>query len=332
MKKIDKISNKDISFVVQGPIYKNLNNNCKKKSTNDVLISIRNKFPESKIILSTWIDQDINNLEFDSLVLSEDPGSGLRDTENKIYHNVNRQIISTISGLNKVSTKYAVKVRTDLFFKSDNLKKYLLKYPLNSTNKDCFLKSRVVVLNRTSVNPHKSQKIPYHICDWLYAGETCDLLELFNIPLFNDLEWTRYFECRNIPNDFIGLSISLAKYAPEDYIFSSWIKKHVPIDYQYTGHNLKSNLPISESIIANNLLIIDENNLGIISVKHPLSLVNLSHVYSYSDWKTIYYNYCKKEYRFVFWDNNKFKVKLTLVFIKIKLIIKKAFALIIKIK
>jgi hypothetical protein len=324
------VENHEITFVVQGPIYKRIKSDCGIELTNEALASIRRNFPDSKIILSTWIGQDVKNLEYDLLVLSEDPGSEFKDVEKKVLHNVNRQIVSTISGLKEVKTKYAVKVRTDLIFKSDNLKKYLLKYPLNLTNKYCFLKSRLVVLNRTSVNPNKWQKIPYCICDWLYAGETIDLLDFFRIPAFNDLQWTRYFEFRDIPNDFIGLSISLAKYAPEDYIFSSWIKKYFPIDYEYTGHNLKNNLEISESIIANNLLIVDENRIGIESLKYPLSLVNISHVYSFSDWKSIHYKYCLNNEKFVFWDKNKLRTKLVLVFLKFKSITIKSYTAIFK--
>ena len=55
----------DISVVVQGAIDKKLTPICLK--------SIRKYLPGAEIILSTWEGSDVENLDFDTIVLNHDP-------------------------------------------------------------------------------------------------------------------------------------------------------------------------------------------------------------------------------------------------------------------
>ncbi|TXJ44182.1 hypothetical protein EPJ70_08075 [Brachyspira aalborgi] len=61
---INIIDTKDISVVVQGAIDKGYTPLCLK--------SIRKYLPESEIILSTWEGSDVENLDYDVLVLNKD--------------------------------------------------------------------------------------------------------------------------------------------------------------------------------------------------------------------------------------------------------------------
>ena len=62
---INNIDTKDISVVVQGAIDKGYTPLCLK--------SIIKYLPESEIILSTWEGSEVDNLDYDVLILSEDP-------------------------------------------------------------------------------------------------------------------------------------------------------------------------------------------------------------------------------------------------------------------
>lgn len=57
---INAIDTKDISVVVQGPIDEELTILC--------LNSVRKYLPDSEIILSTWKNSNIKNLDYDILV------------------------------------------------------------------------------------------------------------------------------------------------------------------------------------------------------------------------------------------------------------------------
>ena len=63
----DKITSRDISVVVQGPIHKTRTKKC--------LQSIRKNLPAAEIILSTWQNSSVNGMDFDILVANEDPGA-----------------------------------------------------------------------------------------------------------------------------------------------------------------------------------------------------------------------------------------------------------------
>ncbi len=93
----------DTTFVVQGAIGLTTANN---------LASIRYFYPNSKIILSTWPNQSIKDLQFDDLIVNIDPGP-VKTFENHGL-NTNRQIVSTYSGLKRVQTQKVIKSRTDI--------------------------------------------------------------------------------------------------------------------------------------------------------------------------------------------------------------------------
>jgi hypothetical protein len=57
---------KELTFVVQGKVQGN---------TRRCLESIRQFYPQSKIILSTWVGEPFAGLEYDAVVQSEDPGA-----------------------------------------------------------------------------------------------------------------------------------------------------------------------------------------------------------------------------------------------------------------
>ena len=112
---IDHI-NKDITFVFQGPIINE--DDATKKS----FISVRKYFPDSKIILSTWKNSNFDNLDFDEKIETQDPGAENYLYKNqKSFNNGNRMILSSYNGLINVKTKFAIKLRTDMYMQSNNL-------------------------------------------------------------------------------------------------------------------------------------------------------------------------------------------------------------------
>ena len=84
------IDSKDISVIVQGSI--------NKKETVKCLKSIKKILPKAEIILSTWEESDVTNLDnlYNILLLNKDPGASYYyKTETEIkYNNLNRQIVS----------------------------------------------------------------------------------------------------------------------------------------------------------------------------------------------------------------------------------------------
>lgn len=207
---------KDISFVVQGAIAGKPFDKTKDRHTYLCLQSIRKHFPGSFIVLSTWKGSDLKNLDYDMCVENDDPGVSILGD---LSQNGFRQIVSSVGGLKKVSTKYAVKVRSDLIFKNNNILKYFEKYNKYSFDPEYkIVKKRVVLL--TTCNPKRRSKFPFNAADWLYFGLTEDIRDIFDIPLVkgdfvtkDEYDGNREKKC-------------ISPYSAEQYIWFGFLSKY----------------------------------------------------------------------------------------------------------
>jgi WavE lipopolysaccharide synthesis len=89
-----------LSFVVQGAVARGA------FSTRQVCAAIRRWFPGSEIVVSTWRGQDVDGIDADQVVRSEDPGPL------PSAHNTNRQLVSSREGVRRASNPLVVKLRS----------------------------------------------------------------------------------------------------------------------------------------------------------------------------------------------------------------------------
>ena len=274
----------DMSFVVQGPVIGDRGEH--ENVTQKVLLSIRKFYPRAQVILSTWMESVTLGLDFDEVVKSADPGSFLRDKVNLAPHNVNRQVISTMAGLRKVRTKFAVKVRSDIFITSNALLKWLGD-PVRIVHRGRMplLEQRLLAVNVTSVNPRRGLPLPFHPCDWFYAGLTCDMLNLWDLPHFPEPDWTWWFENRAKPANF-PFEHSLSRFHAENFIWSRFVAKTRPIQFEHSAHASRANVEISESSIASNLVILSRRQLGLRWSK-AVPWYHLEKMYNYGSWRRL---------------------------------------------
>ena len=243
--KIGKVDTEEISIVVQGPVIWN-KDYYETGWTCEVLNRARHFFPGSEIILSTWKGQNIDGLSFDFVIFNDDPGPlNTKDSSN----NLNRQIVSTYSGLKNATRKYALKLRTDTILNDNCIISYFGKYPCRIEKWKMF-KERIVT--DAALNPkHYLTPFPFQIPDWIHFGFREDLLILWDIPLAEKPNSER-FMC-----------------SPEQYIWTSCIKKFGNIHFEHGRDNRKENVYLTELIIANNVVLLDRNQMGIEFWKFP---------------------------------------------------------------
>jgi WavE lipopolysaccharide synthesis len=280
IKAIEKVTPKDISFVIQGPVFAGTEN-----GTENLIDSIRSNFLGSEIILSTWSNQ-ASNCDFliDVLVESTDPGSFITYPTLNVMNNVNRQIVSTVAGLKHVNTKYCVKIRSDLMILNDNILRLLNSELMNcySDSDHRLFSQRVIFSNEFFINPKGALKVAHHPCDWIQIGCTQDLIEIWDIPLaFEDdlLFWNSHEK----PIDF-PFVYSQSRYSAEEWIWVNFLKKKMDLTYPYSGANLSENIAIQEHIIRDNLIIANRKILGFASIKYKPNRRMLYVVYSFFDW------------------------------------------------
>jgi hypothetical protein len=273
---------KNLSFVIQGPNLDSIEN----KITSKLILSIRKFFPESTVIFSTWENEITQTLPpIDKIIYNSDPGGFVYHKELNLLNNVNRQIVSTINGLIQVETEYAIKVRSDLIFINPKIINNLSNLNLvGGNNRFKLLSEHVLVSNQTSVNPRKRLIYPFHLCDWILAGKTKDLIRIWDIPLMPNSAFN-YFNIQNGMNPY-GNGYS-SRYLPESYIISSFVGKYIDLIFSNSYDYENNNILISEYIVANNFIIKSNLQMGVKSQKYNKKLRTLLPMYTYHSWKKL---------------------------------------------
>jgi hypothetical protein len=282
-----KISSEDISVVVQGAV--------DKKTTKLCLNNIRKILPKAEIILSTWKNQALNDLDFDILIENEDPGAVIRNDFLKIPNNLNRQLVSTQHGIKKSSRKYVLKLRSDLILHSADFLNYFNKYAKRE-KEYAFLKERVILCDIFTRNPNILRPHPFCPSDWVCFGLKEDLLTIWDIPLAKEPEFSRWFEThpRPIPDYYPD---ELCKMASEQYVWTGFIKKFINIDFEHTWDVSDNNRLLTDKIFANNSIILDLSKWQLESIKYKkIRTVDWVSFYSHNEWELLYKKYCDVKY------------------------------------
>lgn len=287
------IDSKDISVVVQGAI--------DKKNTLKCLKSIRKFLPEAEIILSTWENSDVEGLDYDILVLNQDPGFEICDYICKTKNNVNRQIISTLNGLKSSNRKYTMKLRSDMIITSTSFLKCFSKYDDFRNPKCKIFKNRIIINNLYCANPIMTH-FPFHISDWTQFGLREDLLNLWDIPLYPKDD-NVYFSNKLKPdNDTVPTW--LFKYIPEQFIAIKCLEKNnININCAYYCDNTDENISLTELFFANNFVILNYEKFGIKFLKYNPYIHGTQFQMSYRRWLSLYIKYCNNKYKPSFIDS-----------------------------
>lgn len=287
----------DITVVVQGPVQAYDERSIDEGITHKCLKSVRQYLPGAHIILSTWHEQDLSGLDYDELILNEDPGRNIRHyTKNnkpRVLNN-NRQIVSSINGLKAVKTRYAIKLRTDNYLTSNNCIALLKQYDKRQ-QQDSVFEEKVVIVNTFSRKFAKGLPVAYHLSDFFYFGLTQDLIKLWDIPLLSDYD----LQQQGVPNPYYP-------YFPIDCTQLFW---HLGLkNFAYdTGlkhlHDLSDNkLLANDKFIASNLVIASPEELGLGLCEKFLGKARVNRVtgvasfYQQEDLRQLNNQFCQAQY------------------------------------
>ena len=151
-------------------------------------------YTEFPVIISTWVDNkiDFTNLPQNfSVILSPYP-------DNFGAQNLHLQIISTLTALEKVKTKYVIKLRGDEYYSN-------LQYILNS------IKVEPDKIHTSSIFFRAWQYAEYHISDHIVAGTLGNLMLMFSQSKYN----------------FETGKVNISKWK-KDGKFFKWVETHAP--------------------------------------------------------------------------------------------------------
>lgn len=282
------IQSKDISVVVQGAVNREI--------TPHSLASVRKYLPNAEIILSTWKNTDVSGLDYDKLVLNDDPGA-VFEQEINAPNNINRQIVSTLNGLKASEKKYTLKFRSDILLTSKNFLKYYGKYEKRFSFLN-ILHKRILVCNKYT---RKANCLCFHISDWVMFGETRDLIKIWDIPMALEPETTTWYHNHKLlpEHSFHVFRGFRKRYCTEQWIWMSFLNKYTQIEFSHMFDTNLRNIQLTEQSFANNVVILSEMQFGIHFIKYK---TNDDFCYSYFDWCNLYKKYCDEEVKYSVWD------------------------------
>lgn len=257
-----------LSIVISGPI---LGNGIEKNIyTIEACKSARKFFPGAEVIVSTWKGEDTEGLDYDILLLNEDPGPN--------EGNINRQICSRLEGIKKASREYVLAIRSESVIYNTNFMKYIDRYNAHKGTYT-FLKNRVVI----PASYPASRGALFHMGDWYFFGHKSDLLDIWDIPYMDDSVYN------NFEDDLL--------YNPHRYLITAFVKKHYPLQFLKKNDITDNNRQLYEAVLAENFVITGFYEYGIKSLKYPLSgsffskLFHKEVGYTFCEWKELYNKY-----------------------------------------
>lgn len=287
------IKSDQISVVLQGPI-KGANGESR-ALTAESIRSIRNLLPKCQIIISTWEGEDTTQLPhnaIDSIVFSKDPGGQFR--ADGVRFNINRQIISTKSGIARSDRQYTLKLRSDTILISDRFLCFWEKFP--QRNPACkYFQNRILAPELYFRSPVRSPfACLFHISDLCQFGNTFDLQKLWECPLISDELASAIGEPKPWPT-IRRFEMMPGKYTEEQYLWISFLKRQgLDVDLQWIYDVDSRNAFLSELSIVNNFAILTVEDMGIALPPHVFNFAPRS-VYSHLDWVELLAVYCPSD-------------------------------------
>ena len=294
------MDNREITVVVQGPVHALHGRRQDEGITARCLRSVRELLPGARVVLSTWAKQNLEALDYDELVISEDPGPnhfGYSANGAPVAENTNRQIVSTVSGLRRVHTKYAMKLRADNYLTGTGFKDLQQSYP-----KRCaafkFFRERVVVTNTFMRKYHHGRRVVFMLSDFFNFGLTEDVLDFWDGELFE-----------NFPFDGRRVGAKQHRGAPwptidvDQFLAQRFVNKHIQdaVQLRHFFDNRRDLVQKSNLLLANNFVVARAEEVGLglptkFTQGREAKLKTRVTVLSSEEWRLLYREHCAPQY------------------------------------
>ncbi|RZD48867.1 MAG: hypothetical protein CXT78_00315 [Thaumarchaeota archaeon] len=183
-------SNQTIGILLQGKI---------SPWTSDIIIEYQYNFPDAEILVSTWDDQNTEDLDCNII---KSPVPPLPEPHKST---VNFQIVGCKAGLKKLKTDLIMKCRTDQFIHNDKIFQIF---------HNSFSRNKIMVPDLGT-----PENVDYRTSDFCQVGFRQTLLDFWeHIPLYDGINYeeaatylTKNYVL-NVKNDFQPWEFALKKY------------------------------------------------------------------------------------------------------------------------
>lgn len=261
----------DISVVIQGPLYRNLD---PAHGIDACLASVRRHLPGAEIIISTWKGENVEGLEADQIIQSEDPGFMEDWSGNQI--NTNRMIRSTAAGIKCATRPYVLKFRADFLLTGDSLA-HVGQLDDEASSGPRLFDSPITLTNLFIRNPLRMPAL-FHISDLVSFGTRQDMLTLWDHPNFTYEELFTPCPNTNPFGNFMGYSN--IRLIPEQALMLATLRKvGIHISLRHPCQISRAHLRLWDETLILNFRVIDWQSSAI-SFPERFSSIYLDTLYS----------------------------------------------------
>lgn len=256
----------NLSIVLQGPTVLG-----KSHVAETAARSARQCFPGAEIIVSCWHSDKTEAVRpyVDRLITSADPGP--QHFSGKQL-NVNRQVVSSKTGIDAATRPFVLKARSDLVFQNARIWTEFARHQNRFQTE--FGHDPILITNLTSVNPKLYPRY-FALCDWVYLGRIDSISALFSTPKFPD-SYLNYV-ANGQPN---------TRYNAEQWIALNYLARHgLDLDLCPDGYATGPAIASAhEKFVGAHFALSSWFRLGIRTQKHRISSFSLNRMYTNQEW------------------------------------------------
>ena len=259
----------DITVLIHGPILRESTPGSPRGMTHEVVQSVRHVLPGAKIVISTWDGSGAEDFGAEMVVYSSDPG-GSPYAPGARLNNVNRQIVAMRAGLERIDTRWALKLRSDTKLVSAGMATLWPRYQARNPGYGVFerriVTSAILTYNaRLCIGSRLFTPFLFHVNDMIQFGLTSDLRRLWYIPTMplSDFE---FFSKEELEGQVDKIS---NRRVPEDYIWTCALKAAGFTTNDSWMDISPGLLAVSELSIVNNFQLLDHAEMGFHCLKYP---------------------------------------------------------------
>lgn len=267
------IESKDISVVIQGAV---------SRETVILIRSIRQYLPEAEIVLSTWKGSIVDGFDYDELILNEDPGAVSAVIDLRRKFNINRQIVSSVNGIKSATRPYILKCRSDMVLIGTDFLKFWDMYPQRDA-KYALAEHKIIIPSLYTIKGEffgdRFHPTPFHISDWCAFGIRQDIENMFDIPLVDMVDFSRYFVYHPRTKEYNCPVVDERywRFPPEQYLGVCYAKKwEKDLDFPNCLAYENVDFEMAERFLVNNFIVVEPQEGQLILNKGPYYHMSLN--------------------------------------------------------
>lgn len=251
---MQRVDPRYISVVIQGPLYRQL---APRRGIEACIASIRRHLPGAEVIVSTWPDEDIGGLDADRVVLSEDPGS-MRDCSGNVL-NTNRQLVSSLAGIEAATRPYVMKFRSDHCLTSSTFAS-IGNYDRAPAHGRLF-SAPITVTNLFIRDPARFPML-WHLSDLCQFGKREDMLVLWGQPLFTREELFNPAPNWNPFGNYLGYS-AIRMNTEQSYMIGVLRRHGLDVRLSQPCQISSAALDLWESVLCSDFRVLEWRSAGV---------------------------------------------------------------------